>query len=213
MNTAPNDVLLFAGQGSKHHLSDRDSFNKLEKHLGQKKHLLKLFLEQCQEAFRSEYDSLNPEEQEILGEDVHCFEDPELFLLPPKSFQSNPVIQSIALYVRQILELITYGSYDGIRPRVVEVTGVCTGVIPAALAAANPSYDSNEFLDSCIHGFRLVFWVGLRSAVFCRGMLGEHATDSAWVLCTFGWPSSEVEAALSKFQSQRQSVSQYTKKY
>ncbi|KAI1773561.1 hypothetical protein F4818DRAFT_452992 [Hypoxylon cercidicola] len=204
MNTAPDDVLLFAGQGSKHHLSDRKSFNKLESRLGQKKHLLKLFLEQCQDAFRSEYDSLNLEERSILSEDVRCFfQDPELFLLPPKPFLSNPVIQSIALYVRQILDLIAYGSYDNI-PRVVEVAGVCTGIIPAALAAANSSYDSNEFLDSCIHGFRLVFWIGLRSALFCRGMLGEQATDSAWVLCTFGWPSSEVEAALSKFQSQCQ---------
>ncbi|XXH03671.1 hypothetical protein Hte_010076 [Hypoxylon texense] len=193
MNAAPDDVLLFAGQGSKHHLSDRDSFNKWEKHLGQKKHLLKSFLEQCQDAFRSEYDNLNPEERTILGEDVPCFfEDPELFLLPPKSFQSNPVIQSIALYARQILELIAYGSNDGIPPRVVEVTGVCTGVIPAALAAANSSYDSR-----------------LRSAVFCRGMLGDRATDSAWVLCTFGWPTSEVEAALAKFQSQRQSGLNY----
>ncbi|KAI1762632.1 hypothetical protein GGR53DRAFT_500984 [Hypoxylon sp. FL1150] len=45
--------------------------------------------------------------------------------------------------------------------------------------------------------------------MFCRGMLGEQSNDSAWVLCTFGWPSSEVKAALSRFQGERGSGLEY----
>ncbi|KAI1372052.1 hypothetical protein F4677DRAFT_278704 [Hypoxylon crocopeplum] len=206
----PGDVLLFAGQGSKQHLFDRDAIHGLEKRLGGGKEIFEQFLQRCQEAFRIECHNLSSTEQTILSDDTTPFlEDAEAFLLPPKPFLSNPVIETIALYVRQVLELIAFGLHSDVRPRIVEVTGVCTGLIPAILAAASSSFDSDEFLDTATDGFRLVFLVGLRSALFCRDMVGEQGKDSAWVLSTFGWPASDLDAHLSEFHNKRQSGDDY----
>ncbi|KAL7622053.1 polyketide beta-ketoacyl-synthase [Parahypoxylon ruwenzoriense] len=200
------DILVFAGQGSKHHLSDRDGVDKLRRHLGEAKPVVKSFLKRCRQAFREEYGSLTPEEQTVLSNDIHyLFEDPDALIFPPRSVLLNPVFETIALYIRQTLELIVFGVNSDFHPRVAEVTGVCTGLLPAILAGSNSSYESDEFLHSAIQGFRLAFWIGVRSALFCRDVSGERYEESPWVLSTFGCPAREMETKLSEFCDQHQS--------
>ncbi|KAI0437520.1 hypothetical protein F4803DRAFT_570691 [Xylaria telfairii] len=201
----PGDILLFNGQGSKEHLSDRDTVVDLEKHLGEANSLFQRFLQQCLDAFHIDCSNLTAKEQIVLGRDSSKFyENTEALLFPPEATRSHPIAETISLYIRQILELIVYSTQSKVHARVIEVTGICTGLIPAVLAASTLSYESPEFLDSAVHGFRLCFWVGLRSASACHNLLGDGASGPAWVLSTFGWPTNKVQMALTEFSSQRE---------
>ncbi|GAP82674.1 putative polyketide synthase [Rosellinia necatrix] len=201
----PGDILLFGGQGSKQHLSDRGAVAELERNLGEAKPLFKLFLQQCLEAFYSECGNLTEKERTILGRDPSDFyENSEALLFPSEAIRSHPITETISLYIRQILELAVFAAQSDVYPRIIEVTGVCTGLIPAVLAASTLSYESEEFFGSALHGFRLAFYVGLRSVSVCYDLLDSQPQDSGWVLSTFGWPTGELEAALSEFRSQQQ---------
>ncbi|KAI0449721.1 hypothetical protein F5B21DRAFT_519804 [Xylaria acuta] len=201
---SPSDILIFNGQGSKEHLSDRDTVVELEKHLGEANSLFQLFLQQCLNAFHFECSNLSKKERMVLGCDSSEFyENSEALLFPPEATRSHPVAETISLYTHQILELIVYAAHSKVYPRVIEVTGVCTGLIPAVLAASTLSYESPEFLDSALHGFRLLFWIGLRSASACHDLLGDLAMYPACVLSTFGWPTDKLQMALAEFGSRQ----------
>ncbi|KAI1172122.1 hypothetical protein F4777DRAFT_593119 [Nemania sp. FL0916] len=200
----PGDILLFNGQGLKEHLSDRSQVVELERHLGDANSLFEKFLQQCLDAFHIEYSNLNEKDRTTLGCDSHVFyENTEALFIPPEATRSHPVAETISLYMRQILELVVYSAQGKVQPRVIEVTGICTGLIPAALAASFLSYDSSEFLDAALHGFRLSFLVGLRSASACFDFLGDLTPHSAWVLSTFGWPTEQLATALAEFVSKQ----------
>ncbi|TRX93222.1 hypothetical protein FHL15_005801 [Xylaria flabelliformis] len=200
----PGDILLFNGQGSKEHLFDRDAVVELEKHLGETNSLFQTFLQQCLEAFQFECSTLNEKERMVLGCDSSEFyENTKALFFPSEANRSHPVAETISLYIRQILEFIVYAAQSKVHPRIVEVTGVCTGLIPAVLAASTLSYESPEFLDLAVHGFRLSFWIGLRSASACHDLLGDLALYPAWVLSTFGWPTDKLQTALTEFYSQQ----------
>ncbi|KAI0409182.1 hypothetical protein F4802DRAFT_239318 [Xylaria palmicola] len=201
----PGDLLLFGGQGPKQHLSDRVAVIDLETHLGEAKPLFRRFLQQCLDAFHIECESLSEKERTVLGSDPsQYYETIESLLFPSEATQSHPITETISLYLRHILELVIYAAQSDAYPRVVEVTGVCTGLIPAALAASTTSYESEEFLDSALHGFRLAFWIGLRSASTCYDMVGDQPHSAAWVLSTFGWSTNQLESALSEFRTTQQ---------
>ncbi|KAI1746541.1 hypothetical protein F4782DRAFT_545231 [Xylaria castorea] len=200
----PGDILLFSGQGSKEHLSDRDAVVGLETHLGETNSLFQSFLQKCLDAFHSECSSLNEKEQIVLGCDSSEFyENTEALFSPSEANRSHPVAETISLYIRQILEFIVYATQSKVHPRIVEVTGVCTGLIPAVLAASTLSYETPEFFDLALHGFRLSFWIGLRSASACHDLLGDLAVYPACVLSTFGWPTDKLQMALTEFGSQQ----------
>ncbi|KAI0465609.1 hypothetical protein F4859DRAFT_528304 [Xylaria cf. heliscus] len=202
----PGDILLFNGQGSKEHFSDRDTVVELEKYIGEDANSsFQLFLQQCLDAFQLECCSLNEKERIVLGcGSSEFYENTEALFFPPEKTRSHPVAETISLYMRQILELIVYSTQTKPRNRIIEVTGICTGLIPAVLAASTLSYNSPEFLESALHGFRLSFWVGLRSASICHDFLGDRALCSPWVLSTFSWPTKQLEMALTKFSRQQQ---------
>ncbi|KAI1145212.1 hypothetical protein F4825DRAFT_474651 [Nemania diffusa] len=200
----PGDILLFNGQGSKEHLSDRDTVAELKKLLGDTNSSFKLFLQRCLDAFHFECSNLNDIERMVLGCDSSEFyENTEALFFPSDATRSHPVAETISLYMHQILELIVYAAQSKVHPRITEVTGVCTGLISAVLAASTLSYQSPEFLDSALHGFRLSFWVGLRSAAACHDLPADLAPHSAWVLSTFGWPINELQMALTEFGSEQ----------
>ncbi|KAI1132517.1 hypothetical protein F5Y10DRAFT_293615 [Nemania abortiva] len=196
----PGDILLFSGQGSKEHFSDRETVAKLEKRLGSVNSSFQLYLQECLDAFHFECSDLSEKERSVLGCDSSKFyENTEALFFPPESIRSHPVAETISLYIRQILELVVYAVESKAHPRVVEVTGVCTGLIPAVLAASTLSYESPEFLDIALHGFRLSFWIGLRSALACHDLHGGLALGPPWVLSTFGWSTNELQTALTEF--------------
>jgi hypothetical protein len=201
------DVFLFAGLGTRRYFSDQDLLDKLKKRAEKEMQTFNIFLEQCLEIFHSECDSLCPEERTILDPDIQrLYKNADSLLLPPESIRSNSIVETVSLYIRQILDLITFPSRVHASPRVVETTGVCTGIIPAVLAASTTCYTSNEFIKSATCGFRLAFWIGSKSALACRKPLGEQ--DSSWLLSTFGLTTNELETKLHEFKLQRRGVSE-----
>lgn len=184
------DILVFTGQGSNQHLSDPGSTDDLREQLGQiEASAFADFLLKCQNAFRNEADSVLPEDIVVFDSDTDnirtVVENPDYLLRPPKAFQSHPVFEALTLYARQILELMAYQTQNT-NVHVVETSGICTGVIPAILAASYTSYSSQGFVNAAVEGFRLAFWIGLRASLFCRKTSERKEDGASCVLSVFG---------------------------
>lgn len=211
MEAAPiRDVLIFPAQGSSQYLSDRDALNSLLANLGEQRHLYEKFLKGCREELLGEFQALDDDERAALGDGfITSFPEPLSLLLPPQSAHSHPVAQTLALYLRQVLELVLYGYYAGENRVVVEVSGVCTGQLPAVLAGSFSTYTSDEFIQSATELFRVAFWIGLRASIYCWNIAGASWRESPWVLSVFGLSGEEVEEKLSKYAKAQDAVSRY----
>jgi len=200
------DVLLFPGQGSNTHFSDQETLNRTREDLGDTfRPVFDDFLRECRNAFIVELESLSSEERSILeelGDLATTFEDPDFLLRPPVQCQTHPVIETLTLYLRQILELILYQARRETSQTPVETTGVCTGILPAILAASYSSFSSPRFLTAAVHGFRLAFWIGLRVSLFCRNTVGDKWRDHAWALSIFGSSVEEVKDILNNHSTE-----------
>ncbi|KAI1261343.1 hypothetical protein F5Y18DRAFT_202343 [Xylariaceae sp. FL1019] len=198
----PADILLFGGQGSSQHMTDRKTVAELKLMLGEAEPTFQAFLQQCLEAFHSECAILGANERSYLTCDSArlTYQDSESLLFPPEAVRSHPVAETISLYLRQILELVVLAVASDVPPHVVETTGVCTGIIPAVLAASSLSYESERFFGSALEGFRLALWIGIRAALACP----DGSTDQTpRVLSIFGWPKGELERALLEYQTSK----------
>jgi Starter unit:ACP transacylase in aflatoxin biosynthesis len=197
------DVLVFAGQGSDGHFSDKHTTARLVERLGQTAEpLWTSFLSQCHYSFEKLYRSLPEEERSIFPDDILAsLSTPSALLHPPAALHSHPVLQATTLFVRQVLEILVYESYCGGSTVVAEVSGVCTGVLAAILAAAYTSYDSAAFITTAVHGFRISFWVGLRASLWCRAVVGPDWRADPCLLSVFKLPAQVVAEHLNEFNS------------
>ncbi|KAI3327546.1 ketoacyl-synt-domain-containing protein [Xylariaceae sp. AK1471] len=203
MVSTVKDVLLFAGQGSNQYMSDMASVARLKSELGREAPTLDGILGRCFEALLAEYDSLTAEDRSGLGLNLNQgFETPQSLLLPPESYQSHPVIETTVLYLRQIMELLLYRKRENSGHAILTAAGVCTGVLPAVLSVSSSWHSSDGFADSIVEGFRLAFWIGVRSALFSRQISGESWRESSCVLSIFGVPIEEAQGYLSLVENQ-----------
>ncbi|UKZ53503.1 hypothetical protein TrVGV298_007295 [Trichoderma virens] len=67
----------------------------------------------------------------------------------------------------RVLELMLFQSHNECKT-VIEASGICTGILPAILAASFVSYSSPNFIASAVELFRLTFWIGLRASLPSR---------------------------------------------
>lgn len=207
----PRDVLLFAAQGSRHHLSDPQLSAVVRAQLGQNEaKVFSSFLQSCHSCFRSELDSLSPGELVDLAEgrgDIRdAFPDGESLLLPLLPWQDHAVTETMGHYMHQVLALMALDSLEKERdapPRTVaETAGVCTGTLVAILAASFSSYLSASFVAAAIGGFRLAFRIGLRTAQFARRDAPDREEDDGpGVLTVFGLSAEELQERVSQFNS------------
>ncbi|RYO74225.1 hypothetical protein DL763_010640 [Monosporascus cannonballus] len=125
--TATRDVLVFSAQGSTHHLSDHAKIDRLNEHLGEEKQTFDLILGRCRDALYAELESSDADEKSILGDGFQdAFQEPKNLLLPPQSFQSHPILETITLYLHQILELMVYASCRSGSHIIVETSALCS---------------------------------------------------------------------------------------
>lgn len=197
------DILVFTGQGSNQHLIDRGSTDDLREQLGQvEASAFADFLLKCQNAFHNEAESVPPEDILVFDSDADnirtVVDNPDYLLMPPKAFQSHPVFEALTLYARQILELMTYQTHNT-NIHVVETSGICTGVIPAILAASYTSYSSQGFVNAAVEGFRLAFWTGLRASLFCRQFSQRKEHGASCVLSVFGMRKEALSERLTSY--------------
>lgn len=197
------DILIFTGQGSSQHLNETGSTDELRNQLGEIEGLaFTKFLLDCQNAFCKEVDNVLPEDKSVLdgdGGDISMLvHNPDNLLKPPKELQSNPIFEALSLYTRQILELMAYQTQN-LNVHVVEASGICTGVIPAILAASYTSYSSQIFTNAAVEGFRLAFWTGLRASLFSKRSSEQKPDSRPCVLSVFGTQDNVLSDKLASY--------------
>lgn len=197
------DILVFTGQGSSQHLNEPGSTDDLRNQLGEVERLAFAdFLLKCQNAFCNEVENVSPEDRLAFdgdaGEISMLVENPDNLLKPPKELQSDPIFEALSLYTRQILELMAYQTQNP-NVYVVETSGVCTGVIPAILAASYTSYSSQVFTNAAVEGFRLAFWTGLRALLFSKQSSKQNLHSQPCVLGVFGTQDNVLSDKLASY--------------
>lgn len=197
MSPTGRDVLLFSGQGSNQHLANPQTVQGLLDLLNQENtQIFEGFLKSCRDAFHVEFAHAAPHEQRLLGHDLlQALDEPECLFIPPQQFQSHPIIETLSLYINQILELMLFQTHQN-GHRVVEVAGVCTGTLPATLAGCFTSFVSDDFVAAAVQGFRLAFWIGLRATenAITTEVLGD--IEATCVLGIFGSTLEVVQEIL-----------------
>ncbi|POR35294.1 Polyketide synthase [Tolypocladium paradoxum] len=200
---ASGDILVFAGQGSDSHFSDREKLAKLRHMLDGAQGHFGMFLQGCRDAFHEAYESLHAEQKAIFEQDTAAhFRDPENLLQPGPGFQSHPVFETTTLYVRQILELMLYLQKRDKTSELLEVTGVCIGILPAIIAAASPSHLSKAFIITAVDGFRVAFWIGLRVSIWCRRALADRWTGQPCLVTVFKLSPNVIAGHLESHNNQ-----------
>lgn len=199
MSPTDRSVLLFSGQGSNQHLVNPQIVQGLLDLLNQEnRDFFERFLRSCIDAFHVEFANATPDEQRLLGHDLlQALDEPESLFIPPQQFQSHPIIETLSLYIHQILELILFQTLQN-GHRVVEVAGVCTGTLPAILAACFTSFASDDFVAAAVQGFRLAFWIGVRAT---ENVSNTEASDDTEATCVLGIFGSTLEALQELLQS------------
>ncbi|KAI1275968.1 ketoacyl-synt-domain-containing protein [Xylaria sp. FL0933] len=173
---ASKDVLLFAGQGSNSYMSDSESIHELEALLAMEPTAWQVISTGCLEALHVEYGSMGPEDRLRLGLEV-----PDVF--------------------NTVAEYLIYRPRDSWQQPIPTAIGVCTGMLPAVISVAASSQSREGFVKTIIEGFRLAFWIGARSSLWCR-----KASDTAWretscVLSVFGFPVAQAGGLLTPSKS------------
>jgi hypothetical protein len=188
------DVLLFAGQGSNSHWKAPEAAT-TARQLLQPKHaqIFDLLLSTCRDAFTSELESATAEERSIFPK---MLENPECLLFPPSENHSHPLLETVSLYMHQILELILYESQPNGKRCVAEVAGICTGILPAILAASFGSFDSVAFITTAVEGFRVAFWIGMRASIYARSIERDNWQRTSCLLTVFGSNTQKVQEVL-----------------
>jgi malonyl CoA-acyl carrier protein transacylase len=196
-------ILLFAGQGSRTIFSSTSSETLL--HRVTRHRTASLILKRCHEAFTHDVSTLITNERTILTkENAQSLTTPEDLVKPPAALVENPVIQAVTFYLHQILEyaLSTVSTEDKEEPdTLLEVSGFCSGILPALVVAAAPMIGSPQFLDYTVGAFRLAFWIAIRSALFSQAIAGTTWRDLPWSLVVAGLDEEELGRALTETQS------------
>ncbi|KAL1636985.1 polyketide beta-ketoacyl-synthase [Diplodia intermedia] len=186
------DIILFAGQGAA--LSSGPASKSSSSATATR------FLKACHDAFLAELSSLSASERTSVGDIEKAFPSPNSLLDP--SATTSPVVEGITLYIQQILEYISYATDGTAGPsRLAETAGFCSGILPAVIVSLCPYPDSQSFLDISTEGFRLAFWIGLRSSLFCRNLAGDSGADLPWSLTVQGLTVVELEELLREYNS------------
>lgn len=192
-----SDVLLFAGQGSSAHLTTQ-TFIDLDNKPPELKALLDDFLQKCLTAFYAEFDALADDEKKIVGTGAKKdIDKPEALLTPPPLYQGSAVFESVTLYLHQLVDLILYKFQNGIEA-VIETAGVCSGMLPAILAASFPSSISSQFIEYAVDGFRLAFWIGLRTSLFCH-QASPDDSHQPWALTVRGCSVEKLQDRVDEY--------------
>ncbi|KAF2836624.1 conidial yellow pigment biosynthesis polyketide synthase [Patellaria atrata CBS 101060] len=193
------DAILFAGQGSPS-LFTQGLSEDLHQFISSSVQA-KTILSACFDAFVLEIQSLQDDEKLLLGEDIFsAFTTPLSLAIPSKSFSSNPIIQNTALYIQQMLEYLRYNSTQHEQNRTIdEVSGLCSGLIPAVMVAASPALLDGKLHGWAVEGFRLVFWIGIRVAQNSRTQGHNNPNDLPWSLVVSGLGLEEMNEVLKRY--------------
>lgn len=200
-----SDILLFGAQGASPDVSGALLLDNIRDYGDDEtKQLVNDFLQGCFEAFHSELGKLGDHEARALEQSVWTkLDTPETLVTCPPECQSNAVVECVTFYVHQTLDLIAYMSqatcHDGGDATPSQAAGVCSGILPAVLAASTfPCGLSSHFVRQAVGVFRVAFWIGVRSSLACWTCVvpgGEdwEGNNDAWALSVRGCVPSQLQ--------------------
>nr|ALQ32935.1 putative polyketide synthase [Fusarium sacchari] len=195
-------LVLFGGQGSQS-IFLPNAANTAEKD-AQSSSAGSIILSKCHAAFLEEISSLEPGAKESLGIDVHSFTSPRHLLRPSEQYHTHPALQATTIYLCQTLRYlaVTIQEYESIEhsfDALQSTAGFSSGILPAATVACSSCLD--EFVASSVQGFRLAFWVALRSYFWTlensiKIQVGGCSCETTLSLATRGISREQIEQKL-----------------
>ncbi|KAM0234041.1 hypothetical protein ACHAP5_010219 [Fusarium lateritium] len=202
---APRRLVLFGGQGSqsifspsaaKTAVQDARSFTAGS-----------ILLSRCHAAFLQETGTLDGESQELLAINLPDFVSSVHLIEPAAQYHTHPVLQATTIYLCQMLRYLAVtlqdASYKHSFETLESTAGFSSGMIPALVVARSSNLD--DFLSSGVEGFRLAFWIAVRSFFWTKSIKAEHndhaSPEATLSLVTRGLTKAEVEEKLWRFHS------------
>jgi hypothetical protein len=195
-------VILFGGQGSTSVFSSATlSITEQDAKLYP---ACTILLSRYHAAFLEEISSLDMNTVKLLGIDINLFRTPRDLLAPPVILQNHGIIQATTIYVHQTLHYLAQVYRSGtdfkrFYSEIIEASGFCSGMIPAAVVSASPELE--DFIRLSTEGFRLVFWIACRSVLHSKAFdrIDSGHPKASWSLVIFGLSQLEVENRLHRF--------------
>lgn len=199
-----NTLLLFGGQGS---LKDLFCPQGTSTAINDAKSCpaAAILLSKCHAVFLEDVQTLGAAKSTLFGHESDLLFSPEKLLAPDVAYHDNPIIQGTVICLHQLLRYLAnleeYGLvYESAFGQVAETAGFCSGILPAAVVASSPS--TQEFINHGVEAFRLAFWTGFQSAVYCERLLGRSWKDHPWSLVVFGLSKDQMSSQLRQFRNQ-----------
>ena len=195
-----NTIVLFGGQGSSSLFSDAASTAAEDN--SRSCVAAATLASKCHAAFLEEYRSLSPQEQRIIGIDLDRFHRHHDFLVPPRECHRNGLIQSTTICLYQLLQYVAVmdrltAEKHCLSEQILEATGFCSGLIPAAVVAS--SQTSADMVKWGSEAFRVAFWTACRTILESEKQVGVFTEDETWSLVILGLTRLQVEEHLQQF--------------
>ena len=161
----------------------------------------------CHAAFLEEYASLSTQEHQVLGIDIHKFHHLDNFLHPRQEYHRNGLVQSMTICLYQLIQYVAVVEAEVsivgngcFTEQIMETTGLCSGLIPAAVVASSQSL--SDVVRFGTEALRLSFWTACRSILEGRKQNQTLTDDDAWSIVVKGLSRSQVEQRLDQFSQQ-----------
>ena len=203
MSSSYLNVPIFAGQGT----DAADSPRIIEQSLRDlTSPSCALLLFSC---FNEELSKLSPVERQESGLEPTDFKSPkDLISSFPEHYVHNPIISGIKLFLFQSLRYLahiersstsSHGFTDALKANAIHnlgVLGFSSGILPACVVATSQS--ALAYISNSVEGFRLAFWIGMRTMGYRRGILRDGGHHLPWSI-VLGMDRKEAEAAIDAF--------------
>lgn len=196
-------VIIFGGQGSATLLSRQTASTAAGDARSSPKAAIPL--SRCHAAFLEEVQSIGDGRRAVFQDQTDFFLSPEDLLAPKSSYHNNGIVQSVTLCLYQLLRYLSVferssTSYRSALNSVLETAGFCSGMLPAVVVASSRMVQ--EFIDFSVEAFRLAFWIGYRSTLYCQKVPGMQWKDIPWSLVVTGLDRDQLSKELDGFREQ-----------
>lgn len=202
MNSS-RSVILFGGQGSSTLFSQQAASAAIAD--ARVSSQTAILLSRCHAAFLEALDSLGSAREEVIADGTDFFVSSEKILAPGESYRDNALIQGTTICLHQLLRYLSFierssREFESVSRSILETAGFCSGLLPAIVVASSRTVQ--EYVDYSVEAFRLAFWIGYRSTLYCQKMLGSRWKDFPWSLVLTGMSRGQVAEQLDAFHTQ-----------
>ena len=191
-------IVLFGGQGSQS-LFSPISLSVIEEDIATSS-APAILLSKCHAAFLEELSSLDEDEKRVLRLDTQYFAHAQSLVSVQGEYQEHAVLQATTLCLHQLLHYLRESerqstTFDAYFNDILEATGFCAGLVPAAVVASSKSIA--HFITFGVEAFRLTFWTAYRTMIRSLEYSGNQSLGATWSLVISGLDQAKVENAMS----------------